>query len=62
LCGIKGLKAGLGRKETLLTPWVFFLPTCPWIEWVLDGVEDEDTSFASLDAIEEDFYRVNKGK
>jgi hypothetical protein len=29
---------------------------------VSDGVEDKDTSFASLDAIEEDFYRVNKGK
>jgi hypothetical protein len=28
---------------------------------VLDGVEDEDPSFAILDAIEEDFHRVKKG-
>jgi hypothetical protein len=28
----------------------------------VDGVEDEDTSFALLDAIEEDFHWVNKGK
>lgn len=32
------------------------------LDWVSDGVEDEDMSFALLDAIEEDFQRVNKGK
>jgi len=32
------------------------------LDWVSDGVEDEDTSFALLDAIEEDFHRVKKGK
>jgi hypothetical protein len=31
------------------------------LDWVLDGVKDEDPSFAILDAIEEDFHRVNKG-
>jgi hypothetical protein len=25
------MRVGLGRKETLLTPWVSILPTCPWI-------------------------------
>jgi hypothetical protein len=30
------------------------------LDWVSDGVEDEDPSFAILDAIEEDFHRVKK--
>jgi hypothetical protein len=30
------------------------------LDWVSDGVEDEDPSFSILDAIEEDFHRVKK--
>lgn len=30
------------------------------LDWVLDGVEDEDPSLAILDAIEEDFHREVK--
>jgi hypothetical protein len=30
------------------------------LDWVLDGVEDEDLSFAILDANEEDFHQVKK--
>jgi len=30
------------------------------LDWVLDGVEDEDPSFAILDANEEDFHQVKK--
>jgi hypothetical protein len=35
------------------------LGVCPHdvpLDWVSDGVEDEDLSFAILDAIEEDFH------
>lgn len=32
------------------------------LDWDSDGVEDVDASFALLDAIEEDFFRGNKGK
>jgi len=32
------------------------------LDWDSDGVEDVDTSFAFLDAMEEDFLRGNKGK
>jgi hypothetical protein len=32
------------------------------LDWVSDGVEDEDTSFALLDAIVYDFHRIYKGK
>jgi len=28
------------------------------LDWMSDGAEDEDPSFAILDAIEEDFHRV----
>jgi hypothetical protein len=35
-------------------------PNMP-LDWVSDGVEDEDPSFAILDAIEEDFHRVKNG-
>jgi hypothetical protein len=38
-----------------------FPPDIP-LDWVSDGVEDEDTSFVLLDAIEEVFHWVNKGK
>jgi len=31
------------------------------LDWVSDGVEDEDSSFAILDAIENDFHQVKKG-
>jgi hypothetical protein len=31
------------------------------LDWVSDGVEDEDPSFAILDTIEEDFHRVKNG-
>lgn len=31
------------------------------LDWVSDGVEDEDSSFVILDAIEEDFHWVKKG-
>jgi hypothetical protein len=31
------------------------------LDWVSDGAKDEYLSFAILDAIEEDFHRVNKG-
>jgi hypothetical protein len=31
------------------------------LDWVSDGVEDEDPSFAILNAIEEDFHRVKNG-
>jgi hypothetical protein len=27
------------------------------LDWALDGVEDEDSSLAILDAIEEDFHQ-----
>lgn len=32
------------------------------LDWVSDGVKDEDTSFVLLDAIQEDFHWVDKGK
>jgi hypothetical protein len=31
------------------------------LDWASDGVEDEDPSFAILDAIKEDFHQVKKG-
>jgi len=31
------------------------------LDWASDGVEDEDLSFAILDAIKEGFHRVKKG-
>jgi hypothetical protein len=34
-------------------------PNMP-LDWVLDGVGDENLSFVILDAIEEDFHRVKK--
>jgi hypothetical protein len=58
LCGIKGLKVGLGRKDSPY-PLGVFPPDMP-LDWVSDGVEDEDTSFALLDVIEEDFHQVHK--
>jgi hypothetical protein len=30
------------------------------LDWMSDGAEDEDPSFAILDAIEEDFHRIKK--
>jgi hypothetical protein len=30
------------------------------LEWVLDGVKNEDLPFAILEAIEEDFHQVKK--
>jgi len=62
VCGINAMRFGLGRMETPLTPWVSVLltPDMP-LDWVSNGVEDEDPSFAILDAIEENFHRVKKG-
>jgi hypothetical protein len=40
------------------------LGVCPFdmpLFWASDGVEDEDLSFAILNAIEKDFHRVKKG-
>jgi hypothetical protein len=54
---------GWGGRRLPVSPYP--LGVCPPdlpLDWVLDGVEDEDTSFALLDAIEEDFHWVNKGK
>jgi len=42
---------------------IYPLDVCPPdmpLDWVSDGVEDEDLSFAILDAIEEDFHWVKK--
>jgi hypothetical protein len=50
-----GLLRKLGRYTLGVCP-----PDMP-LDWVSDGVEDEDPSFAILDAIEEDFHRVKKG-
>jgi hypothetical protein len=35
-------------------------PSSMPLDWVLDGVEDEDLSLAIFDAIEEDFHREVK--
>jgi hypothetical protein len=35
-------------------------PSMP-LDWALDGVEDKDSSFTILDAIEEDFHQVKNG-
>jgi len=48
-----------GRRLPL--PLGVYPPDMP-LDWVSDGVEDENTSFVLLDAIDEDFYRVKKGK
>jgi hypothetical protein len=40
------------------------LGVCPpdiALDWMSDGVEDENLSVAILDAIEEDFHQVKKG-
>jgi hypothetical protein len=56
-----GDEVWVGEEGDSLYP----LGVCPHdmsLDWVSDGVEDEDTSFTLLDAIEEGFDRVNKGK
>jgi hypothetical protein len=60
LCRIKGDEVWVGEEGDSPYPLGVCLPNMP-LDWVSDGVEDEDSSFVILDAIEEDFHQVNKG-
>lgn len=57
----QGAKGWVGEKGDSPYPLGVFPPDMP-LDWVSDGVKDEDTSFVLLDAIQEDFHWVNKGK
>jgi hypothetical protein len=57
----QGVEGWVGKEVDSPYPLDVFPPDMP-LDWESDGVEDEDTSFALLDAIEKDFHRGNKGK
>jgi hypothetical protein len=52
---------GIGEEGDSPYPLGVCLPNMA-LDWESDGVEDVDTSFALLDAMEEDFLRGNNGK
>jgi len=55
-----GAKGWVGEEWDSPYPLGVFPPDMP-MDWVSDGIDDEDMSFTLLDAIEE-FHRVYKGK
>jgi hypothetical protein len=57
----QGVEDWVGEEGDYPYPLGVCLPDMP-MDWDSDGVEDVDTSFALLDAMEEDFLRGNKGK
>jgi hypothetical protein len=57
----QGAEGWVGEEGDSPYPLGVFPPDMT-LDWVSDGVEDENTSFALLDAIEEDFHQVYKGK
>jgi hypothetical protein len=56
----QGDEVWIGEGGDSHFPLGVYHPDMP-LDWVSDGVGDEDSSFAILDAIEEDFHRVKKG-